>query len=165
MSDDLLTTQDRQEALSRVCARAIAAAAGYTTSVPEIDRDSVDITFDAGGQARPRIDAQVKATINLVKSGENYGFPLKLKNYNDLRIATMVPRILIVLRMPREERDWIKVSIEELILRHSAYWVSLRGKAESKNEESVTVHLPVGNVFDVQGLKMLMQAARIGTIS
>ncbi|MGE0148947.1 MAG: DUF4365 domain-containing protein [Parvibaculaceae bacterium] len=165
MADNLLTEADKQEAFSRVYASAVAAAAGYVTSVPAVDRDSIDITFQAGGEARPKLDAQLKATINLTPSGDSYSFPLKKKNYEDLRIDTMVPRILIVLRMPQEANDWIKISIEELILRHAAYWVNLNGSPPTKNEESVTVYLPAANVFDVEGLQKLMQMAKTGKVS
>lgn len=43
MAGTLLTEQDQKEALSQVYVRALAARAGYTTSTPELDRDSVDL--------------------------------------------------------------------------------------------------------------------------
>jgi hypothetical protein len=64
MSDALLTTADRQEALSRADVSAIAASAGYVTSRPDLDRDSVDIVFGAGGSMRPSLHVQLKATMN-----------------------------------------------------------------------------------------------------
>src|SRR5262249_22420578 len=48
VSDNLLSTQDRQEALSRAYASAVAAGAGYVTYIPDYDRDSVDL-----GSAQP----------------------------------------------------------------------------------------------------------------
>jgi len=52
VSDTLLSTQDRQEALSRAYASAIAAGAGYVTYVPDYDRDSIDLGFIAAGRMR-----------------------------------------------------------------------------------------------------------------
>ena len=43
MKDALLTSQDREEALSLVYTRAVAAGAGYVTSDCEFDRDGVDL--------------------------------------------------------------------------------------------------------------------------
>lgn len=50
MTRTLLKEPDRKEALSRVYVKALAALAGYTTSVPEPDRDSVDLQIRAGGR-------------------------------------------------------------------------------------------------------------------
>ena len=61
MNDALLTSQDREEALSRVYARAVAGA-GYVTSDCEFDRDGVDLSIHAGGAMRPALDLQLKAT-------------------------------------------------------------------------------------------------------
>ena len=126
MLDALLFTQDRQEALSRAYASAIAAGAGYATYVPNIDRDSVDIGFMAGGQMRPNIHAQLKATINLRRSGEFFKFSLKKKNYDDLRAQTQIPRIVVVLALPKNETSWLNVSVAKLVMKHCAYWASLR---------------------------------------
>ncbi len=49
----LLTGPDQKEALSRVYVKALAACAGFSTSVPEPDRDSVDLRIQAGGGASP----------------------------------------------------------------------------------------------------------------
>src|SRR5437773_330638 len=120
MSDALLTSPDREEALSRAYASAIAAGAGYLTYQPDFDRDSVDIGFSAGGGMRPNLHAQLKATINLRKRGLNFRFSLKKKNYDDLREPTQVPRIVIVLALPDKDVDWLDVSVRRLIIRRCA---------------------------------------------
>lgn len=65
MNDALLSTADRMEVLSLVYARAVAARAGYVTSVRDLDRDGVDLHIQAGGAMRPAIDLQLKATGNM----------------------------------------------------------------------------------------------------
>ena len=65
MTDNLLTKSDRQEALSRAYAHAVAAQAGYVTAVYESDRDGVDLRIQASGVMRPALELQLKATINL----------------------------------------------------------------------------------------------------
>lgn len=163
MPDSLLTSQDRQEALSRAYTHAIAAAAGYTTYVPDLDRDSVDLGFKAGGAMRPNIHAQLKATTGLRKAGSNLKFVVSKKNYDDLRVVTQVPRVLIVLAMPKNELSWLNVSPARLQIRRCAYWVSLRGLPDLPlSQQSKTIEIPMANLFDVGALKILMEKARTG---
>jgi len=165
VSDTLLSTQDRQEALSRAYASAIAAGAGYVTYVPDYDRDSIDLGFIAAGRMRPNLHVQLKATINLRRTGEFFKFPLKKKNYDDLRVPTQVPRIVVVLALPKKETGWLNVSVSKLVIKRCAYWASLHGKPGLPDgQESVTIEIPAANRFDVAGLRKLMEAARLGDI-
>ena len=164
VSDALLTSQDREEDLSRAYVLAVAAGAGYTTSEPKLDRDSVDLMIHAGGKMRPSIALQLKATINLLSTSGSYLFPLKVRNYDQLREVTQAPRLLIVLELPRNETQWLTISSEALILRRRAYWLSLRDYDETNNKTSITVSIPEGNVFDVDSLRQLMDRSRGGSI-
>ena len=169
MNDALLKTTHREEALSRVYARAVVAGAGYVTSDCDFDIDGVDLRIHAGGAMRPTVDLQLKATVNLIESKNGYcHFPLKRRNYDLLRLATQTPRLLLVLvlvlHLPRDESRWITITPDELILRRRAYWLSLRGSEASGNQSSVTVHIPTGNVFDVESLRALMEQSRGGNV-
>lgn len=165
-SDVLLTENDIESALSAAYVQAIAAEAGYTSGKPpEPDRDSVDIQIAAGGHMRPKLDIQLKASIRLAGDGNKFAYPLKIKNYNDLRAPTQTPRLLVVLDLPKRRDQWLTVTVKQLIVRRAAYWVSLFGMPESKNETSVTVPIPVSNIFDVGALKALMEQSRSGRIS
>ena len=165
MTDALLTSEDREEALSRVYARAVAAGAGYVTADCDFDRDGVDLQIRAGGAMRPAIDLQLKASINLNDSGEgSYRFPLKRRNYDLLREETQIPRVLVVLELPREEDRWITITADELILRRRAYWMNLKGFEETENRSTVTVRIPMTNVFNVDSLRSLMNQSRTGSI-
>lgn len=166
MTDWLMTSNDREEALSRTYVAAVAAGAGYITAEQNFDRDGVDLQIRAGGSMRPSLDIQLKATINLGEAtNETYRYPLKRRNYDLLREQTMVPRILVLLSLPSAEADWLSVSPEQLILRRCAYWVSLVGVPETKNNESVTISVHNNNRFDIDGLKALMERARSGAIT
>jgi hypothetical protein len=166
MSDTLLTIQDRQEKFSRAYAAAIAAGAGYVTYVPDVDRDSVDIGFNAGGDMRPNLQVQLKSTINLRKVGDVFKFQLQKKNYDDLRARTQVPRILVVLDLPRSEKTWLNISVKRLIIRRCAFWMSLNGMpALPEQRQSITLDIPSDNRFDVESLKEIMQMARSGAVS
>jgi Domain of unknown function (DUF4365) len=164
--DGLLTSNDREEALSRAYVAAVAAGAGYVTADQNFDRDGVDVQIRAGGAMRPSLDIQLKATVDLREAIDgSYRFPLKRRNYDLLRDSTMLPRILVVLALPTSEADWLSITPEQLILRRCAYWVSLAGCSETQNNESVTISIDNKNRFDVDGLKSLMQRARSGTVS
>lgn len=165
MADALLTDQDREEALSLVYVRAVAAYAGYVTAECDFDRDGVDLRIHAGGAMRPALDLQLKATVNLAESQDRrYGFRLQRRNYDLLRDETQTPRLLVVLDLPNDETQWMTITTEELVLRRCAYWLSLKGYAETDNSSSVTVYIPKQNVFDVEGLRVLMERSRQGGI-
>lgn len=165
MTDALLTGSDLQEALSRVYAHAVAARAGYVTAVYEQDRDGVDLRIQAGGALRPALDLQLKATVNLVASDDGYfRFPLKRRKYDLLRIVAQTPRLLVVLDLPKDEHRWTTITTDELVMRRRAYWLNLKGADETTNRSSVTVRIPKQNVFNVEGLRDLMEQSRQGRI-
>ena len=165
MTDALLTVTDREEALSRAYAYAVAARAGYATAMYAEDRDGIDFRIQAGGGMRPALELQLKATVNLGRPDDGYfRFPLKRRNYDLLRIETQTPRLLMVLDLPRDENLWMTVTADELVMRRSAYWLNLNGYPETDNLESVTVRIPEQNLFDVENLRMLMEHSRGGVI-
>ena len=165
MTDMLLTVPDREEALSRVYARAVAAIAGYVTADTDFDRDGVDLRIQSGGAMRPALDLQLKATINLRASPDgHYRFPLNRRNYDLLRMDTQTPRLLVVLHLPRNEERWVTITAEELVMRRRAFWLSLSGRGATDNQSSVTVRIPMENVFDVDNLRTLMDQSRRGAI-
>ncbi|MCY4331634.1 MAG: DUF4365 domain-containing protein [Cyanobacteria bacterium MAG CAR1_bin_15] len=161
----LLANADQKERLSLVYVKALAARAGFSTSEPDLDRDSVDLRIQAGGLFRPALDLQLKATASL-DSPQNgrFSFPLSIKNYNDLRCEAQTPRLLVVLELPQEESRWMMVTPEELTLRRRAYWLSLRDCGEVSNKTTVTVHIPVGNVLNVETLQTLMERSQKGEV-
>lgn len=164
MGDGVLASTDIEDVLSEIYVSAIAARAGYTFSKPNLDRDSIDLTISAGGHLRPKLDLQLKGTINLDASAAMMPFSLKLKNYDDLRESTQVPRILVVVRLPKDSDQWLSVSADELVLRHSAYWLSLRDAPDAEVEHKKTVYIPAKNRFDIDGLKALMELSRTGIV-
>ncbi|MEO5362949.1 MAG: DUF4365 domain-containing protein [Magnetococcus sp. DMHC-8] len=157
----------RKEQFSAAYVRAVAATAGYGVHRPDPDDDSVDLTIAArGGHGTirsPRLDIQLKCTANAEFNAEqtSFTFPLPIKNYDDLRgDDVMVPRLLVVVRVPNELSQWTEVTEDRLLLRHCGYWVSLRGAASTTNTTSQTILIPREQMFTVDGLKNLM--TRIG---
>ena len=96
-------------------------------------------------------------------SDEFIRYPLKLKNYNELRKQkTLVPKILIVVLIPDNLSEWVNQSETELCMRRCGYWMSLKGQPETQNTESVTVYLPRQQLFTVKALKDIMQQIETG---
>ena len=113
MTATLLTGPDQKEGLSLAYVKALAARAGFSTAVPEPDRDSVDVRIMAGGPRRPALDLQLKATADLAETQDGFRrFRLPIKNYNDLRVETQTPRLLVVLDLPQDEAQWMTVTTE-----------------------------------------------------
>lgn len=163
--DGLLTSADREEALSRAYLQAVAARAGYVVASDDFDRDGIDCVIRAGGRMRPALGVQLKATMKLGEAREGgYRYPLKRRNYDLLREPTQTPRVLVVFALPEDENDWLTVTEEQLVLRRCAYWISLAELPETDNHESVTVSLPSHQCFDVAALRDLMERSRRGTI-
>lgn len=165
MTDALITTEMREEALSRLYVHAVATGAGYTTSTPSPDCDGVDLQIQAGGAMRPALHLQLKATVNLEKNGKgDVRYPLKIRNYNLLREETQTPRLLVVLDLPRDEERWMTITVNELVLRNRAYWLSLREFEGTTNTTSVTVEIPEKNLFNIENLIALMDQSRGGSV-
>lgn len=157
----------RKEQFSVAYVRAVASAAGFAVYTPSVDDDSVDIGIAASGDVgtvrSPKLDMQLKCTSREIVGAASVAFPLKLKNYDDLRDENvMVPRILVVMIVPDALGDWLAHTEEELLVRHCAYWLSLRGLGASNNEGNVTVHLPRINVFTVETIGQIMARLQEG---
>jgi hypothetical protein len=157
----------QKEQFSFAYLRAVAAVAGYTLYRPEVDDDSVDWGLAARGEAgtprRPRVEVQLKCTARDVLDGDRIRFPLKRKNYDDLRDDnSLVPRVLVVVLVPPSPADWLRHSEEEMAMRHAAYWLSLRGRPDVPSEETVTVYLPRAQQLTPAALVQMMKRINDG---
>ena len=163
----VINSNSRKELFSYAYVKAVAAVAGY--SVREADRAmdnaGIDLTIQAPGEIGevlfPRCDAQVKCTSSTDIIKENsINFPLPVNNYNILRsekaLAT-APVILIVVLVPEEVRDWMSVSEQQIVLKKTAYWASLKGMPATNNRNTVTVELPRINLLTPDNLTQIME--------
>jgi hypothetical protein len=166
--DALLASTDTEDALCQVYVAAVAALAGYVTCKKDFDRDGVDITFEAGGHMRPKLDAQLKATMHLKElstATDQFSYQCPKRNHDLLRVPTQVPRILIVLRLPKNPKDWLQVNDNEMVLKHCAYWANVLKEDEVKEgNDSKAVRILKANRFDAAALTQLMNQSRSGKI-
>ncbi|NIZ19982.1 DUF4365 domain-containing protein [Entomospira culicis] len=155
---------DQKEAISRVYVKAIASVAGFDCQDNTLDRDSIDVIFSNKNDAPYcKIEAQLKATAkqNLIKDDDSIHYSLPIKNYDDLRGKSILPRILICLLLPagKDPNDWLTQDIEQLTIKKCAYYVSLKGLPDSTNATEITVKIPLANIFSIEALTKLMQEA------
>jgi len=64
--------------------------------------------------------------------------------------------ILVVVRVPEKTEDWLLQDEEKLCLFKCAYWYSLEGLPDSTNTESVTIHIPLTQIFNAEFLESAM---------
>src|SRR5438128_612267 len=128
----MLPRNQRQEGLSRAYVRAIAAQAGALCCEP-IQDFGIDI-FLRGLERRdqqyldigPQLDVQLRSTMRAEVRDEVIVYDLDVRTYNLLRTESSDrPRILVLLVLPADEAQWLSQSVEELVLRRCAYWMSL----------------------------------------
>ncbi|MEG4804648.1 DUF4365 domain-containing protein [Microcoleus sp. ARI1-B5] len=157
----------QKEQFSNTYLQAIATVAGYSLYKPSVDDDSVDWGIAAkGGTGRiraPRLELQLKSTSKDVLENSSIRYPLKLKNYDDLRMDDFaIPRILVVVLIPETIEDWLTQSETEICMKECGYWISLRGMPETQNTTAVTVTIPRTNQFTVIALQSIMEGISQG---
>jgi hypothetical protein len=64
--------------------------------------------------------------------------------------------------LPPDSSQWVEHSIEALLLRRCAWWVSLYDAPATDNLTGQTVYLPRQNVFSVEGLRELLTRLATG---
>jgi len=110
-----------------------------------------------------RLDIQAKSTVGAQIDAESIKYDLNVKNYDDLRDPHVpVPRILVLLVLPKSEPDWLIQDEEVLILRRCAYWTSLKGDEPTRNNDSIRITLNRGNAFSAGALSEIMERVRQG---
>jgi hypothetical protein len=155
----------QKEQFSDAFLHAMAAVSECACCKPSVDDDSIDWTLSKVIAGRPKLDVQLKCTAD-APSNSDLVFPLKIKNYDDLRLTNiLVPRVLVVVTVPAMVTEWLVCNPDELLLRHRAFWYSLRGLPDSANTTSVTISIPIAQRLTVTSLNEIMQTiAEGGTI-
>lgn len=152
-----------KEQFSLAFIRAIATVAGFAASKPEVDDDSIDLVVAGrgvyGSLKSPRLELQVKCTGSPTLDSTDLIFGgLSMKNYDDLRGQTLVPRLLVVATVPDHvPENWIRHTAVELALLSTARWVSLHGRPEILGQDSTTIRLPLEQHLNVESLRILME--------
>ncbi len=164
----MLTKANVESELSYAYLHAVASHAGFACEVRNrhLDGAGVDATITEDGRMLAPdstltyipVDVQLKATYqDLPEENGRFSFSLDITQYNKLRSAMVgSPRLLVVLRLPRDPVEWLRVNAESLIARRCAYWVSLRGAPPVEDQNSQTVFIPMRNALTPDELRQIM---------
>jgi hypothetical protein len=164
----MLTAQNIMAELSYAYLHAVASRAGFSCEYRNrhLDGAGVDATITEDGRRLApdsvltsfSVDIQLKATFQeLTEQSGRFSYSLTVEQYNKLRREDIAsPRLLVILRLPVDEQEWLQISQDALVARRCAYWVSLRGAAASSNTTSQTIYVPSENLLSPQGLTALM---------
>ena len=97
------------------------------------------------------IQARSSTIANFVDDAVRYD--LDSHTFEMLRDPVEGPmRLLVVLVLPNDEREWLRLTEEELLLRRAVYWYNLRGAAATKNRRSIRVFISTVAVVHTPGL-------------
>lgn len=164
----MLTEQNIEAELSYAYLHAVATKAGFSCEYRNrhLDGAGVDATISEDGRKLVAdsvltafaLDVQLKATYQeLTEQDGRLSFVLSVPHYDKLRLPEVAaPRVLVVLRLPRDPAQWLTISEDALIAQRCAYWVSLRGAAASDNDRNQTVYLPRQHLLSPLNLTVLM---------
>lgn len=152
----------RQDDFSGAYLRAVCAITGCAIEKTSLDNDKVDYIVSSrlrgSVKSKPKIDIQAKCELRGLETSDPIPFVMDIETYNNLRDPLVSnPRILVVLFAPKQIEVWATQTDDQLVLRHCAYWISLKGARESDNSTSQTVYLEQRNKFTPEALRMMMQ--------
>lgn len=160
----MLTRNLIEAELSLAYLQAVAAIVSFSVDVPHHDFDSIDVVISGKGRITPdslaispRIELQLKASMNIHSNNKGeIPFDLSIKNFDDLRADTMLPRLLVVMVLPYDQSEWLIHSADKLIVQKCCYYLNLRGLLQSVNAGHQRVYVPIVNELTPNALKSLM---------
>jgi len=165
---EVLTSANIESELSYAYLHAVASRAGFACEWRNrhLDGAGVDATVTEDGRRLAidskltyiPVDVQLKATYaELPEANGKLSFSLDIKQYDKLRSESLgSPRLLVVLRLPRAQEEWLQVTTDGLLAKRCAHWVSLRGAPAVTDQDSRTIYVPVANVLSPDQLIQLM---------
>ncbi|MGW6913623.1 DUF4365 domain-containing protein [Kitasatospora sp. NPDC054939] len=154
------------ETLQVAYLHAVVAAAGCSLSQPFPD-NGIDWHVSHGSRTHlvddeVTVKIQLKATqqIAAAPGGSHFSFTLDNDHLRKLaRARVAVPKILVVMLLPRRVDHWLQARPDALELRHCCYWVNLAGHPVT-GQRRTNVRVPTAKVFDDRALCDIM--ARVG---
>lgn len=167
-----MTENEIKEELSRSYIKSVANFLGYKIEIPERDHGTdcriVEVTpIHKGDKIKYRdsgrlIDIQLKATTeeSVEFEGDFIKYDLEAKAYNDLifRLKGVHYLVLIVFVLPKDKKDWVSCSDNELILRKNAYWFLPSDiDEETDNKSSIRIKIPLKNRFSFDSIQQLFE--------
>lgn len=168
----MLTDEHRKEDFSRAYVLAVAAKSGVIVSINDRNHDygidgsfhQVSIIDGRRVESGVNIDFQLKATSRDIIKEEYVSFTVDANTNNSLALRQGKPHcspvILIVLCMPPEPEEWLKLSEDELILRKCCYWSKI--SSFTSNLNSCIIEIPRSQMFTPEALEQLLGKITVG---
>lgn len=164
-----ITVQHKKESLGQAYVRAIVAKVGYNIAVSEHDYGVDGLIKDVEKlgerffETGVGINFQLKSSVDVTFEDDFLVYDLESKNYNDLVYqTTMLPNILILFVMPRDESQWLSFDRDQLSIRNCAWWCSFAGLEPTDNKATKRIKIPIDQVFSPDGLLDLMNKVKGG---
>lgn len=147
----------------------IVAAAGYTVSKPSDFGDGIDLqvtwtTDDDAVFRAQNVELQVKTHTSPVYTATHAKIRLRRKHYNALRTPGHTRRYLVLVVVPKPWDQWHSAQSDHHRFARSVLWADLRGAPEVA-KKSVTVSVPLANIYSPATVGDQMQHARSETLS
>lgn len=169
--------QNIEESLSVSYVSAVAAKAGASLDIPSRDfgvdvgiREIVKIVDDNGNISLVpwpvAFDCQLKATKNWEDKDDKIVYAIDVNTYNKLihrQNHSITPCILVLLCLPKEEKDWLSITENELILRKCCYYYIIKGDP-TDNTSTITIRIPKENLFTPDAVNDLIEKSKKGDI-
>lgn len=156
----------RMEDVSEAYVRALCAVNGYSITKSNHDNDGYDIEVECKGQVAsdslrysPMVQMQLKASYAKIKEHPDGSitYPLEVKNYKWLiEPRRMTPMILVVFSMHQDRGLWVQHTNDYLKITKRAYWISLRGRADTQNAGTINITIPATNILTQDSLREIM---------
>jgi len=148
--------------LSYAYLHAVAARAGMACRQGDRHEDNNGIDaqvtawapFTSGGYlTEVNMNIQLKATfVEPKETDTHFVFDLrKQSRFDNLSAPTVnFQRFLVVLYLPRDDQEWLSHSVDQLVLKRCAYWVSVRN---ATGLTGTSVYIPKNQVFGPDQLR------------
>jgi hypothetical protein len=161
-----LATTSCMETLQVGYLHAVAAAAGCSLAQPFPD-NGIDwhVSHSSRGHAvddEVTIKIQLKCTHQVAPHPGGPSFAFTLDNEHLVKLArpsVSVHKILVVMLVPRAQKDWLRAGHDRMELRHCCYWINLAGHPVT-GKRKTTVRIPTARIFDDRALCDIM--TRVG---
>src|SRR5262249_27364713 len=105
---------------------------------------------------RLQLDLQLRSTTRANVTDTHIGYDLDVQTYDFLRELSQIRCLLVVLLLPEDEALWLSQSPEGLVLRHCAFWRTLRGAGPTTSTSSIRIAMPRAQVFSPQALREIL---------
>jgi hypothetical protein len=79
--------------------------------------------------------------------------------YNKLVLLETRTTVLVLLRMPKDEREWVNVTEDSLEMRNCCYWAVIDGPP-TENKSTIRIKIPRAQIFDQDAVKYLLERLR-----